>query len=494
MRKRFSRHEFELRAQEILARMKAGTRPFRDSSAEAKRKRKERGKKDRLWFFKTYFPHYFNKPFGPFHEEWNVLADIKDEPVFLAAPREHTKSTFFSLGVPVHDICHKLKNFIIIVSDTEDLAADFCSFIQLELEENDRLRQDFGDMTNLGSWESKDFTTSSGTRVKARGRGQRVRGLRNRQHRVDRIIVDDLENDKNVRNPRLVKETIDWILTALINTMAEGGSMTMVGTLLSKKSVLASMIKMRAEDDPEKPRFISRTYRALSEEGEPLWPGGWTKERLLKRKAQIGSLRFGKEFQNDPKDEDGIFQEKWIRYYHPDELKGRSLRIVTFIDPSSESGASNDYKALITLGMDTEGIIYCLDAFIRKCSPDTLARVTYSRYEEFHPLIVGQEENALGEYADGPFKLAAKDKGYQLPIRGLKHHISKEARVGRLSVFVERGILRFRKGHSDQDLLVEQFIYFPSPTVHDDGPDATEGAVDLLEGAIAGPKIRLLGA
>lgn len=492
MRKKFSRREFEIKAQEILARMKAGTRPFRDNSAEARRKRRERGKKDRLWFYRTYLPHYFNKDFASFHEEWNVLANVKDEPVFIAAPREHTKSTFFSLGLPVHDICHKLKHFILVVSDTEDLAADFCSFIQLELEENERLRQDFGDVTNQGLWASSDFTTSTGIRIKARGRGQKVRGLRNRQYRVDRIIIDDLENDKNVRNPRLVKETVEWILTALINTMAEGGSMTMVGTLLSKKSVLATMIKMTAEDDPEKARFLSRVYRALGEGNEPLWPGNWTKERLLQKKALIGSLRFGKEFQNDPRDEDGIFQEKWIRYYHPDELKGRALRVVSFIDPSSESGASNDYKALITLGMDNEGIIYCLDAFIRKCSVDTLVRVTYSRYEEFHPLIVGQEENALGEYAGKPFEYAAKDKGYQLPIRGLKHHISKEARVGRLSVFVERGILRFCKGHSDQGLLVEQMIYFPSTTVHDDGPDALEGAVDLLERAVAGPQIRLL--
>jgi len=494
MRKKFSRREFELKAQEILARMKAGTRPFRDNSAEARRKRRERGRKDRLWFFKTYFPHYFSKDFGPFHEEWNILADVKDEPVFIAAPREHTKSTFFSLGVPVHDICHKLRHFIIVVSDTEDLAADFCSFIQLELEENERLRQDFGDLTSQGQWASADFTTSSGIRVKARGRGQRVRGLRNRQHRVDRIIIDDLENDKNVRNPRLVKETVEWILTALINTMAEGGSMTMVGTLLSKKSVLATMIRMPAEDDPEKPRFISRVYRALGEGDEPLWPGAWTSARLLQKKALIGSLRFGKEFQNDPRDEDGMFREEWLRYYHPDELKGRALRIASYIDPSSESGASNDYKALITLGMDSEGVFYCLDAFIRKCSPDTLARVTYSRYEEFHPIIVGQEENSLGEYAEGPFKLAAKDKGYQLPIRGEKHHIAKEARIGRLSPFVERGIIRFRKGHSDQDLLVEQLLYFPTPTVPDDGPDALEGAVKLLEGAAAGPKIRLLSA
>ena len=502
LKKKFSNREYELRAREIVARMKQEATAFPDDSEKAKKERIAHAKKDRLWFLKTYLPHYFSKDFGDFHRDWNTLADVADEPVFIAAPREHTKSTFFSLGVPLHDICCGTKHFIVPISDTEDLAADFAAFIQIELEENERIKQDFGDLTNQGNWESRDFTTKSGIRVKARGRGQRVRGLRNRQYRVDRIIIDDLENDKNVKNPRLIKEGIDWILEAVINTLAEGGSMTMIGTLLSKKSVLAQMIGMKEEPTPnpsqegnkseirnpkseirneDKPRFISRLYRAMGENGEPLWPGGWTKERLRQKKKLIGSIRFNKEFQNDPRDDEGLFREEWIRYYHPEEILGKVLRVYTAIDPSMESGSSNDFKAIITIGIDTDGVYYVLDAFIRHCSVDTMARVSYSRYEELHPLVISMEENALGEFAQSPFVLVSKDKKYQLPIKGIKHTIAKEARVGRLSPYIERGMIRFQKGHSDQDLLVEQLIYFPSTTVNDDGPDALEGAVDLAE-------------
>ena len=150
-------------------------------------------------------------------------------------------------------------------------------------------------------------------------------------------------------------------------------------------------------------------------------------------------------------------------------------------DPSTKRGESNDYKAINTIGVDDDGIIYVLDAFIRKCSVDTMARTVYSRYEEFHPLGIGFEDNGLGEFAQSPFELVAKDKKYQLPIKFEPHTIAKEARIGRLSPFIERGIIRFQKGHSDQDLLVEQLIYYPSPTVNDDGPDALELAVDMFE-------------
>lgn len=204
-------------------------------------------------------------------------------------------------------------------------------------------------------------------------------------------------------------------------------------------------------------------------------------ERLRKRKAQMGSVRFNQEMMNDPRDDEGLFREEWIRYYYPEEILRKVLRVYTFIDPSSESGASNDYKAIVTIGIDTDGIIYVLDAFIRRVSPNEMAKVAYIRYEEFHPLAMSMEENALGEFAQSPFQLVARDKGYILPMSGVKHSVAKEARIGRISPHVERGILRFRKGHSDQDVLVEQLIYFPSSTMNDDGPDALEGAVDMAE-------------
>lgn len=480
MKKKFSDKKFEIRAQEILERMKADARPFEDSEEE-KKKRVARAKADRSYFFQTYLPHYFTRAPAEFHQELLEYADIEGEPVLIAAPREHAKSTLCTLGLPLHDVLFEKKHLIIIVSDTEDLAGDFCQFIQMELESNERLRSDFGNLVRHGSWEATDFTTKNGVRVKARGRGQRIRGLRNRQYRPDRVIVDDLENDKNVRNPRLVRETIDWLLTAVLGSLAENYSFMMIGTMLSKKSVLAEMMAMKAEDNPEKSRYVSKIYKAITEFNLPLWPEAWSIERLAKRKHQMGSVRFNQEMMNDPSDDDGLFREAWIRYYYPEEILGKALRVYTFIDPSSESGASNDYKAIITIGIDEDGIIYVMDAFIRRTSPNEMAKVTYTRFEEFHPLLIGMEENALGEFAQSPFQLVARDKKYVLPIRGLKNSIAKEARIGRISPHVERGIIRFRKCHSDQDLLVEQLIYFPSTTVHDDGPDALEGAVDMAE-------------
>jgi phage terminase large subunit-like protein len=60
--------------------------------------------------------------------------------------------------------------------------------------------------------------------------------------------------------------------------------------------------------------------------------------------------------------------------------------------------------------------------------------------------------------------------------------VNKETRISGMSPKVERGQIRFCRGQGNQDLLIEQLLYFPSKTVNDDGPDALQGCLQLLEG------------
>jgi predicted phage terminase large subunit-like protein len=478
-----SKKEIQQQIARVRARMKAEAKPFDDTSAAARAERIRRSKEDDFYFFKTYIPHYFTTEAAEFHEEIIELTKVQDEPVVIAAPREHAKSTLCTFAVPVADICLERKHFIIIISDTEDLAADFNVFIQLELQENERIRADFGDLKGY-KWEAKDFTTRNGIRVKARGRGQRLRGIRNRQYRPDRVIVDDFENDKNVKNPKLIKEAVDWILTAVLGSLAEGYSFMMIGTVLAKKSVLTWFLN--AKDDgstgsPEQPLYITRIYKAIKDDGEPLWPAKWPIERLLKKKRQIGTINFNKEFQNDPRDEEGLFRQEWFKYYAPEEIVGKPLAIYDAGDASVGKNESADYRAFIKVGRATDGTIYVLDADIKKRSVDSFVTTAYLRQKEQPALVIGIETNSFQAVLIILFNREAEKMGRHLPIKEIDNTVNKEIRITRLSPLVERGVIRFRKHHSDQDLLIEQLIYFPSTTVNDDGPDALEMAVSLAE-------------
>ena len=154
--------------------------------------------------------HYFSLEPAKFHQELVGLLDKQGATTAIAAPREHAKSTIVTLGYPLHQICFGLRNFIIIVSDSEYQASDFVRFIKLELEENQRIQQDFGDLRgHFGQWTESGFVTCNGVKVLARGKGQKIRGLRHRQHRPDLVVMDDIENDQSVRSPRQVEKILD---------------------------------------------------------------------------------------------------------------------------------------------------------------------------------------------------------------------------------------------------------------------------------------------
>ena len=204
---------------------------------------------------------------------------------------------------------------------------------------------------------------------------------------------------------------------------------------------------------------------------------------LLEQKRLMGSLAFNREKQNDPVDEEGFFQEAWFRFYHPAALTGMDLIVAGFFDPSIGIGETSDYKAVLTVGLERrEMIFYVLDAYIRRGTLDEALRAAFIRHEQWNYWLFGVEDNLFQKLLLREFDRLSKERGVILPVRGVTAKTAKETRISRLSALVERGQIRFCRGQGNQDLLLEQLLYFPAKTVHDDGPDALEGAVRLLEG------------
>ena len=409
----------------------------------------------------------------------------------VAAPREFAKTTITSFGYVLHQICHHLRHFIIIASDTEDLASDLTGYLYLELLHNERLKCDFGELVR-DHWAVDDFVTLSDVRLKARGRGQRLRGLKHKQHRPDLIILDDLENDQQARSPELVKKLLSWITGAVYPAIEASGSLFWIGTILARKSALPTAI--HSEEEPWR-HWTRRLYRALDRmtfrrgpkrQGSLLpllWPARHPVAKLLEQKRLMGTLAFNREKQNDPVDEGGVFQEAWFRFYHPADLSGKDLIVAGFFDPSIGIGETADYKAVVTVGLERqEMIFYVLDAYIRRGSLDEALRAACTRHEQWNYWLFGVEDNLFQKLLLREFDRLGRERGVILPVRGVTARTAKETRISRLSALVERGQIRFCRGQGNQDLLLEQLLYFPARTVHDDGPDALEGAIGLLEG------------
>jgi hypothetical protein len=488
MRKRplLSEGQYDKQVAELRAFIKESVSPFENDTPAKKKERIERSRTDKLYFMQTYLPHYFTCAFGDFHHEWAEVAELEDQFALIGAPREHAKSTFFSFGDPLHVICHGLIKFGMLISDTHEQAQGFTVAVKLELEENVRLRHDFGDLRTK-HWSDDDFKTKNGIWFLARGRKDKVRGLKNGPHRPDYVRFDDMENDDNVENPRLVKRLISWIRGTVLGSMGKGYKALLVGNLFHPRSAISQLIALKSEDGSGEPLYFSKVYDAILDEGtpneRPLWAANWTMERLRKKKIDMGSFDFNREMRNKVAVEGSPFPEEQAKYYEESELEGKELITVTALDPSAKAGENNDYRAVVTVSLELKSMTFFVrHAWIKKKSVGEMFAAAYAQHEAYGSSSVEVEENMLKDFLHEAIANYAQTVGKFLPWSPVHHSTNKEARiVGTLAYLWEFGKIKFIKGHSDQNILVEQHVYILTPSVHDDGPDAEEMAVSKLQ-------------
>ena len=66
------------------------------------------------------------------------------------------------------------------------------------MEENENIKADFGNLVG-DVWRSDVILTSTDIKVEAIGSGKKIRGRKHKNWRPDLIVLDDIENDENVR-------------------------------------------------------------------------------------------------------------------------------------------------------------------------------------------------------------------------------------------------------------------------------------------------------
>lgn len=493
MRKRpdLTEGQYDKFVKELREWVKDSVSPFEDDTPAKKQARVERSRYDKLYFMATYMPHYFTVDFGEFHGEWQDFTELEDRFGLIGAPREHAKTTFFTFGDPLHVICHDLFKFGMIISDTHDQALAFTVAIKTELDDNVRIRHDFGNLKTK-VWADDEFKTKNGMLILARGRKDKVRGIKNGPHRLDYVRFDDMENDENVENPKRVKRLISWIRGSVIGSCGEGYNALMVGNLFHPRSAISQLIDLK-DDETGEPLYDSKVYHAIldpdTDKARPLWPARWSMERLMQKRRDMGTYDFNREMMNKVALEGSPFPEEQAKYFERIEVVQLKLITATAVDPSAKAGENNDFRAVVTFGLDpVQMVFFCLHAWLKKKSIGEMFAAAYHQKDHYQSAQVYIEENMLKDFLHDAIANYAKKIGRYLPWMPIHHSTNKEGRiVGTCAYLWEYGKIKFEKNHSDQNVLVEQFIYLLTPSVHDDGPDASEMAIGGLQGNAFGP-------
>lgn len=470
----------------LRERVRAAVSPFGDTSLELKEKRRERARGDYFFFARTYLPHWFSCDPAPMHREWVELADWKPEPaqgevltpVVIAAPRGFAKSTIMITGYFLQQAVFELRRFMLVGTETKDLARAHVLDICAELAENPRLIYDFGELLDYAP-KSADITLGNKVRLMARGAGQAVRGVKKAQHRPDLAGLDDLESDQSAKSPEQVQKVLNWVLGTIYPALDPAASMFVIGTILSGISAMHTMI--HSQDEPW-PEWTRRIYKAYDDGGNSAWPAKYSLPVLKAQEKKMGWAQFSKEKLNEPLDDENFFQPGWIKIYTPAELP-RSMAIAGFYDPATGSG---DFGGVVVLAKDLmEPRYYVLHARLRRESVTAslweilrLYAACLRQYTGQVFLSFGFEDNGFQSLIADLLPELEKKAGVALPTRRVTTKTAKSLRIESLAPFVERGLILFNPEEGDQKLLIRQLLAYPKG--HDDGPDALEGALSAL--------------
>ena len=499
---------------------------------------------DLAYFGRAYLPHYFSRPSPQFHAELDTLwregvlkgvMPIGDDAKLVdaqdgcrratAAPRGHAKSTNLTFKGSLHAALYRYKRYIIILSDTSDQANGFLSAIKDELEDNGAIREDFGDLTG-GVWRENVIITSQGVRIDAIGAGQKIRGRKHKNWRPDLMVLDDIENDENVRTVEQRKKLENWFYKAVSKAGDTYTDIVYIGTLLHYDSLLAKVLKNPAyrsvkykavqsfSTSPlwetwesiytdlgnegrelEAKKFFEENREEMLAGTKVLWEEKLSYYDLMVTRVSEGEASFNSELQNEPVNpDDCLFNEEWFDYYNPEDMDFSSadFRFYGFVDPSLGKNRRADYSAILTGALEVPtGYLDILDADIARRHPDAIIsdvlqkadwiqRTYGKRYVKFGVETVQFQWFLKEQLA----KSSARARIY-LPIEEVPQSSDKVLRIQTLQPDIKNKYIKFSRRHK---LLLEQLQYFPMAD-HDDGPDALEGLRTIAQG---GRKKRLI--
>ena len=459
-------------------------------TAKEDKKDKQKRIQNLLNDYEAFVDYYFQSvtrgtKCARFHiEAANKIASSKNFKGVFEWARGHAKSTHLSLFIPLWlKAKGEFKTFV-LVGQNEPSAKRLLSKIQAHLVKNKRYIQDFGTQTdaNTGEWKDGEFSTRDGVKFIAVGRGQSPRGLSSDDSfRPDFIVIDDLDDDELVRNPRRVRETIKWVQEALFGTLDMGrGRFAMVGNRIAKNSVLTSFI--------EKQGIFHTKINALDEFGEPSWIEKYSIEEIESVRTFQGYFAFQKEYMNNPIEEGNVFQNHWIKWANMPNFEDFE-QITAYIDPSFKSSSKNDYKAIAIVGtINTK--FYVIDCFVQQCSILSMVSWLYDFEEEIKKKDLYcsyfMEGNFLQDMLLDDFYEEGLRRGVQLGVIADKRSKpDKFARIEGISPNFERGWCVFneaKKNNQDFTNAIDQILSFEKGSkTHDDFPDALEGAIYILQ-------------
>ncbi len=227
---------------------------------------------------KTSFPYFFQNVLGmmfpAYMQEWLEVMQKTDRTVIVCS-RDHGKSVFMHCWVVWNLIFQEPPYQMVYISSNQKQTL-------VHMREIDRYfnKPALRKFRPSKGWAIGNITLTNGNSVLERSIGSQIRGLHPQE-----IIIDDPLKEFSLAG---INRVTDWFFGDMIPTLHHTANLRMIGTPFTYTDIFTQLEENQA--------YTVRKYPCLNSLNEPLWPERWDYDALMQRKAEIGSLKFTREY------------------------------------------------------------------------------------------------------------------------------------------------------------------------------------------------------
>ncbi len=434
----------------------------------------ERSKESFLYFVTQMWPVFIS---GGHHkimaDAFERVANGQLKRLIINMPPRHTKSEFASFLLPAWFLGKFPHKKIIQTAHTAELATGFGRKVR-NLVSSEPYQKVFQTKLSSDSKAAGRWNTHMGGDYFAIGVGGAVTGKG-----ADLLIIDDPHSEQEAKqaNPAVFDGVYEWFTSGPRQRLQPGGAIIIVMTRWSKRDLTGQILKNSAKDGVDQWEVID--FPAIMPNGNPLWPGFWSKQALEALRSELPVSKWEAQYQQNPTSEEGaiIKRENW-QIWEKDSPP-QCEYIIQSWDTAFEKNNRADYSACTTWGVfqhpnkhgDLKPNIILLDAFKARMEFPELKHKALEMWREWEPDTLIVEKRAAG----APLIYEMRKMGIPMSEYTPGKGNDKISRVNAISDLFASGIVWCPETRWAEEVM-DELASFPNGD-HDDLVDSSSQAL-----------------
>lgn len=292
-------------------------------------------------------------------QEWSDIVTTHKRACFLAS-RDHGKSFFFSLALPIWTAWKNPSRSTVICTASEPGVKRVIGELRKEIEENPRLEH-LLPKGKKQKWSETSIRLANGHTIYGLSAGSKVRGY----HPI-LLICDDMLSETSVWSETERRRETDFFFYVLTPMPVPGAPLFVVGTPMHALDLY--------HDLSNNTQYLYKRYAAINDNGEALWPERYPLEALERKREEVQSnIRFAREYLCKPMSDAAtlfplqLFKGDKVEQYGLALGAGRDvyhkagMEIYMGVDLALSAEIGADYSVIWTMAIDAHGNRWIVD-------------------------------------------------------------------------------------------------------------------------------------